>query len=136
MAKDRVRIDRWLWCVRIFKSRSKATAACKSGRVSIGEQTLKASTLVSPGSIVEVKKDGFNLQFLIKKLLERRVGAPIAVECYDNITPEAELNKFKDWFIGKAPNEKRERGTGRPTKKERRDIDAYKDEVYLDDWFD
>lgn len=135
-AFTKVRVDKWLWSVRIFKSRSKATDACKKGRVRIGEDTIKPSFLIKPKDILEIRKDGFVLEFLVKKLLNKRVSATLAEPCYDNITPDEELNKFKNWFIGKAPPERRERGTGRPTKRERRDIDEYKDEVFLDDWFD
>ena len=74
-----------------------------------------------------VKKGGFNLEFLVKKLIEKRVGAALAQECYDNLTPQEELDKYKDWFIGKAGSEQRERGAGRPTKRERREIDEYKE---------
>ena len=127
---EKVRIDKWLWSVRIFKSRTLASDACKSGKVRIGEQTVKPSEKVSVGQTVYVKKGGFNLEFLVKKLIEKRVGAPIAVECYDNLTPEDEMNKFKDWFIGKAGSETRQKGSGRPTKRERRELDEYKG-----DWF-
>ena len=131
-----MRVDRWLWAVRIFKSRTKATNACKKGNVKSGDNKLKASSLISEGDTLSIHKDGFNLQFHIKKLIPKRVSAVLAAPCYDNLTPEAELNKFKDWFIGKAPAEHREKGAGRPTKRERREIDQYKDEVFLDDWFD
>ena len=136
MPKDKMRIDKWLWCVRLFKSRTKATDACKKGNVTIGENRLKASSLVTPGDIIHLRKDGFNLTFEIKELLPRRVSATLAQPCYENLTPLDELNKFKDWFIGKAAPERREKGAGRPTKKERRDIDHYKDEIYLDSWFE
>ncbi len=88
--------------------------------------------------IVLVSKGGFNLQFKAIDLINKRVGAPIAVKCYENLTPEEEMNKYKDWYIGKASSEIRARGTGRPTKKERRDIDAFKDEddTVWDDWED
>lgn len=136
MPTDKMRIDKWLWNVRIFKSRSKATNACKKGVVKIGEQKLKPSSLIAPEMIIEVRKDGFNLQFLIKELIPKRVSAVLAQPCYDNLTPEEELNKFKSWFIGKAPAERREKGMGRPTKRERREIDDFKDEMFLDEWFD
>ena len=123
---QKVRIDKWLWSVRIFKSRTLASDACRSGKVRIGEKTLKPSEGVSVGQIVKVKKGGFDLQFLIKELIEKRVGAPIAVTCYDNLTPEEEMNKYKDWFIGKSGAELREKGAGRPTKRERREIDGFK----------
>jgi len=126
----KVRIDKWLWSVRIFKSRTMATDACKSKRIKIGETNVKPSFLIEGGEMISVHKDGFNLTFEVVKLLEKRVGAPIAVECYVNHTPEDELNKYKDWFVGKGRPEQRQKGAGRPTKRERRDIDQYKDDWY------
>ena len=126
MAK--VRIDKWLWSIRIFKSRTLATDACKSGKVRIGEEPVKASYLLSENEIVTVKKEGFNLQFRSIQLIEKRVGAPIAVTCYEDVTPEEEKNKYKAWFLnGLAVTEKREKGAGRPTKKERREIVEFKE---------
>lgn len=127
---NKVRIDKWLWSVRIFKSRTQASDACKSGKVRIGEKNAKPSEGVEVGQTVYVKKGGFNLEFLVNKLIEKRVGAPIAVTCYENLTSEEEMSKYKDWFIGKSGAEVRERGTGRPTKRERRELDEFKD-----DWF-
>jgi ribosome-associated heat shock protein Hsp15 len=125
---EKVRIDKWLWSVRIFKSRTMATDACKGGRVRIDGETVKPSYLMTENEIVTVKKDGFNFQFRSIKLIEKRVGAAIAVECYENITPEAEMNKYKDWFLnGMGSAEKREKGAGRPTKKERRDLEKHKE---------
>lgn len=126
MAK-KVRIDKWLWSVRIFKSRSIATNACKSGKVKIGEDNVKASTLLVGGEIISVRKNGFNLEFKVVKLLEKRVSATLAQPCYEDLTPEDELNKYKDWYVGKAAPERREKGAGRPTKRERRVIDKFKD---------
>ncbi len=136
MPNDKMRIDKWLWNVRIFKSRTKATNACKKGAIKIGESRLKPSSLITVNSKIEVRKDGFILEFLIKELIPKRVSATLAEPCYDNITPLEELNKFKNWFMGKAPAERRDKGLGRPTKRERRDIDEFKDEIFLDDWFD
>ena len=136
MPSDKMRVDKWLWNVRIFKSRSKATAACKKGRVSIGELTLKPSYLVKVDDKLDLRKDGYMLEFLVKELISRRVSAVLAEPCYENITPQDELDKFKSWFVGKGPAERRERGAGRPTKRERREIDGFKDEVFLDEWFD
>lgn len=132
---DKLRIDKWLWHVRIFKSRSIATAACKAGRIKFNEVSLKPSTLVQIGDVVSVKKEGFNLQFLVKDLITKRVSATLAQPCYENLTSEDELNKYKDWFIGKAAPERREKGSGRPTKKERRELEDYKDN-YLNFNFD
>lgn len=80
--------------------------------------------------IVKVSKNGFNLEFKVLDLLAKRVGAPIAQACYENLTSEEEMNKFQDWFIGKGSAERREKGAGRPTKRERREIDEFKDGFY------
>ena len=124
---EKVRIDKWLWSVRIFKSRTLATDACKSGKVKIEEDKVKPSYLLETDQIVNVYKNGFNMRFKVIKLLEKRVGAPIAQTCYEDLTPEEELNKYNDWYIGKGAAEKREKGAGRPTKKDRRNIDRFKD---------
>lgn len=134
---SKVRVDKWLWSVRIFKSRSLATAMCKNGRISIGDKKLKPSALITEGTVLNVLKEGFNLQIKALRLLEKRVGAPIAVTCYENLTPAEELNKYKSWFIGKGRAEIREKGLGRPTKRERRDIDEFKEEYLFQDlWED
>ena len=127
---EKVRVDKWLWSVRIFKSRSIASDACRSGNIFLGEERLKPSHMIKIGDLLLVKKDGFNLSFKVLRLIEKRVGAPIALTCYENLTSEEEMNKYKDWFIGKARPEFRERGAGRPTKKERREIDDFKDDQF------
>lgn len=128
--KDKVRIDKWLWSVRIFKTRTLAITMCKNGKISINGKNLKPSYQLSKDEIINVSKEGFNLSIKVLKLLEKRVGAPIAVECYENLTSEEEMNKYKDWFIGKSRPEFREKGAGRPTKRERREIEQFK-ETYL-----
>lgn len=133
---NKIRVDKWLWAVRIFKSRTKATNACKKGNVKLNDTRLKASSFVSTGDRLIIHKDGFKLEYLVKKLIEKRVSASLAAPCYENVTPLDELNKFKDWFVGKAPPERRDRGSGRPTKRDRREIEQYKEEIFLDDWFD
>jgi len=120
------RVDKWLWAIRIFKSRSLATTTCKAGKVKINEKTAKASASVEENSIVFVKKNGFNLQLVVKKVIDKRVSATLAAPCYENITPEEEMNKYKDWFIGKGKTETREKGSGRPTKRERRELEEFK----------
>ncbi|MFZ4634934.1 MAG: RNA-binding S4 domain-containing protein [Saprospiraceae bacterium] len=123
----KVRIDKWLWSVRIYKSRTLATDACKAGKVKVGEDAVKPSYLVKEGEVIEVRKDGFNFQYRTIILLEKRVGAPIAVTCYEDITPEEERLKYTSWFLNnKSTSERRQRGAGRPTKKERREIDQFK----------
>ncbi|MBR9921624.1 MAG: RNA-binding S4 domain-containing protein [Bacteroidetes bacterium] len=129
-----VRIDKWIWSVRIFKSRTQATTACKSGKVMIDGKVVKPSATVETRQKVQVKKNGFNLEFEVLKLIKKRVGAPIARTCYNDLTPEEELNKYKDWFVGKGRTEFRQRGAGRPTKRERREIDDFKENYLEQDW--
>lgn len=124
---DKVRIDKWLWSVRIFKSRTLATDACKSGKVKIEGLPVKPSYLVTREEVIEVRKNGFNFRFRVLELIQQRVGAPIAQQCYEDLTPEEELQKYDSWFVGKAAAERREKGAGRPTKRERREIDRFKD---------
>ncbi len=135
--QDKMRVDKWLWCVRIFKSRTIAIDACKAGKVKAGGAVVKPSHLVQPGDLIEVRKNGFNFQFKVLELLKSRVSAPIAQTCFSNLTPEEELNKYNDWFVGKGGPEKREKGAGRPTKRERRQIDDFKlEENWELDWND
>lgn len=123
----KVRIDKWLWSVRIFKSRTLATDACKSGKVKINGANVKPSYLLQREETIEVKKNGFDLTFKVIDLLQKRVGAPQAQVCYEDLTPSEELDKFKSWYVGKGAAERREKGAGRPTKRERRQIDGFKD---------
>jgi ribosome-associated heat shock protein Hsp15 len=125
---DKVRIDKWLWSVRIFKSRSMAAEACRSNQVKVDGIAAKPSAMVHRENVIQVRKDGFHLTFRCIDLIDRRVSAPLAQVCYEDLTPEEERNKYKSWFIGKARAEVRERGVGRPTKKERRILDTFKDE--------
>ena len=124
------RIDKWLWSVRIFKTRTLANAQCKSGKVRINDVVVKPSSEVKEGDHLIVKKDGFNREFVVKQVIQKRVGAPIAITCYVDVTPEDELNKYEDWYIGKSRAESREKGSGRPTKKDRRELDQYKDDLF------
>lgn len=132
----KVRLDKWLWAVRIFKSRTMATDACKSGKVKANGHSIKPSYLVSVGEVIEVKKNGFNFLFKVNQLLEKRVSAVLAAPCYDDLTPIEELNKYKDWFVGKSGIEIRTKGDGRPTKKDRREIDDFKEAYFDDDEWD
>ena len=133
METTKIRVDKWLWSVRVFKTRTQATDACKRNNVKIKTKSVKPSSLISIDEIIEVHKNGFNLTFKVLKLISKRVGSPIAITCYENLTPESEMNKYSDWFIGKAQPETREKGTGRPTKRERREIDSFKDRIFWDE---
>lgn len=125
-ALKKVRVDKWLWSVRIYKSRTLSTEACKKGQIKINGKSVKPSYMLTQEETLEVHKNGFNLIFKVKNLISKRVSAPLAQECYEHNTPESELNKYSDWFVGKARPEVRERGAGRPTKRERREIDEFK----------
>jgi len=126
----KVRVDKWLWSVRIFKSRTLATDTCKSGKVKIDGNSIKPSFMLVRGEELQVRKEGFDMVYKVVDLLEKRVSATLAEVCYENLTPEEEMNKYKDWYVGKKGTEQREKGAGRPTKRERREIDGFKDNQY------
>ena len=121
------RIDKWLWAARIFKTRSIAAAACKKGQVSMGGSQLKASRMVKAGDVINVRKAPITYSFRILQPIERRVGAKLIPEILENITtPDQyellEMSKISG-FVGRA------KGTGRPTKKERRTLDDFREDV-------
>jgi ribosome-associated heat shock protein Hsp15 len=119
-----VRIDKWLWCVRVFKTRSQATLACRSGKVKIGDEPVKPSREVKTGEVFSVSTEGLKRMLKVKALLENRVGAKLVEEFLEDLTPPEEYEKLKlrkDGGFGS-----RLRGLGRPTKRERREIDILK----------
>ena len=125
------RIDKWLWAARIFKTRSMAAAACKKGQVSMNGAQLKPSRTVKPGDIVDVCKPPVTYSFKVKQTIEKRVGAKLIPEILENVTPPEqyellEMNRISG-FVNRA------KGTGRPTKKERRSLDEFTAPEYLDD---
>ncbi|SER41374.1 RNA-binding S4 domain-containing protein [Neolewinella agarilytica] len=130
---DKVRVDKWLWAVRIFKSRTLAGDVVRAGKVRVNDKIVKPSYAITAGDILTVQKNGFNMTYVCLKTISKRVGAPIAVTCYEDRTPAEEKTKYKDWFIGKSGGEFREKGAGRPTKRERRDINRFKE---ADDYFE
>ncbi len=135
------RIDKWLWAARIFKTRSIAADACKNGRVSIGGVNVKPSHSVKAGEVVAVRKPPVTYSFKILKTIEQRVGAKLLPEIYENVTtPDQyellEMNRISG-FVNRA------RGTGRPTKKDRRALDEFVGPslegdygAFFDDWDD
>lgn len=125
---EKVRVDKWLWAVRFFKSRSQATDACREGNVIIGKISVKPSHCVVEGDRLSVKKNGIYYELEVVKLIDRRVGAPIAQTCVTDHTSEDELRKFESWYMARSgKGEFREKGIGRPTKRDRREIDRLKD---------
>jgi len=119
--QEKLRIDKYLWAIRLFKTRSLATEACKAGRVKLKGQNIKASTVVKPGDVYQVSKGIEKKVIEVVELLYNRVESKIAVTKYRDITPVEETHAFKSVFH--APSLKRDRGTGRPTKKDRRETD-------------
>ena len=90
-------------------------------------KTLKAAFDLKIGDNIQVHKEGFYMQFEVVMLIGKRVSATLARPCYNNLTPEAEMMKYDSWFVGKSATEIREKGVGRPTKRERREIEEFKD---------
>ncbi|HDR89068.1 MAG TPA: RNA-binding S4 domain-containing protein [Bacteroidetes bacterium] len=122
--EEKVRIDKWLWSVRIYKTRSQATEACRSGKVFVNNEPAKPGRTIRPGEIVVVKKTPVWYTYEVKALTEKRLPAPLAAEHYRNLTPEEELNKLNITRL--SGFEYREKGCGRPTKRERREINRLK----------
>jgi heat shock protein 15 len=124
---NEARIDKWLWAARIFKTRSIAADACKNGRVTLNGVNLKPSRTIKEGDVVSVKKPPVTYSFKVLKTIEQRVGAKLLPEIYENITDPKQYELLQmsriSGFIDRA------HGTGRPTKKERRALDAFVDPV-------
>jgi ribosome-associated heat shock protein Hsp15 len=119
-----LRIDKWLWAVRIFKTRSQASEACKKGRILINDVQVKPSRILAVGEIVCVKNPPVTYQYKVLGLLGKRQSAKIAADYVEDITPESEKEKLQiQRFTG---FEIRDRGVGRPTKRQRRLIDELK----------
>lgn len=126
------RLDKWLWAARIFKTRTMAADACKNGRVMQNGAKLKPSRMVKEGDVIEVRKPPITYSFRILKAIQNRVGAKFVPEVLENITsPEQyellEMNRISG-FVNRA------RGTGRPTKKERRDLDEFIQPTFFGDF--
>ena len=124
---NEARIDKWLWAARIFKTRSIAADACKNGRVTLNGVNLKPSRTIKEGDVVSVKKPPVTYSFKVLKTIEQRVGAKLLPEIYENVTDPKQYELLQmshiSGFIDRA------HGTGRPTKKERRALDAFVDPV-------
>ena len=114
---DTGRVDSWLWAVRILKTRSAATAACKSGHVSVNDERAKPAQTVRIGDVVRVRLEGEERILQVARLIAKRVGPPVAVECYLDLTPP------KPPIEERVLTVVRDRGAGRPTKRDRRDIE-------------
>jgi len=122
---NEARIDKWLWAARIFKTRSIAANACKNGRVTMNGSHIKPSRMIKAGETIDVKKPPIVYSFKVLQPIEQRVGAKIIPEIYENITDPKQYEILQmsriSGFVDRA------HGTGRPTKKERRALDAFVD---------
>ncbi|WP_028295808.1 RNA-binding S4 domain-containing protein [Olivibacter sitiensis] len=125
---EKLRIDKYLWAIRIFKTRSLATEACKAGKVKLNGQNVKPSYVVKVGEVYHIQKGIEKKVILVTGLLDKRVDAKTAVTYYEDHTPVEETYGYKSMFH--APVLKRDRGTGRPTKKDRREIDELKGDLW------
>lgn len=126
---DTARIDKWLWAARIFKTRSIAVEAIKNGRVSIGGMNVKPSRPIKVGETIDVRKPPVTYSFKVLKTIEQRVGAKLIPEIYENVTDPKQYELLEmsriSGFVDRA------RGTGRPTKKERRALDSFSDDTLM-----
>lgn len=122
-----VRIDKYLWAIRVFKTRTEATEACNGGKVKISGVNAKPSKNVQPGDIISVRKGAVNFEYRVIQPLDKRVGAKLVPDYAENLTPQEEFDKMR------APVETffvtRDRGAGRPTKKDRREIEQLWDSL-------
>lgn len=127
MDKNEARIDKWLWAARIFKTRTIAVAACKKGQVSMKGVTVKPSRVIHVGDIIDVRKPPVTWSFRVLQTIERRVGAKLVPEVLENVTPPEQYELLElshiSGFVGRA------KGTGRPTKKDRRSLDTFTEDV-------
>ena len=135
---EEVRVDKWLWAVRVFKTRSIATDACKKGRISIAGVTVKPSRVIRVGEVITARKPPIEYSFRVIQLLGSRVGAKRVAEFMENVTPREQYELLElqrvSGFVDRA------KGLGRPTKKDRRDLDQFAEDLPegmdLFDWDD
>ena len=125
---DSVRIDKYLWAIRVFKTRTEATEACKGSKVTVDGNDVKPSREVKAGEVIQVRKGSIFYKYKVLAPLEKRVGAKDVPRFAENLTPQSELDKLhapvETFFI------RRDRGAGRPTKKERRDMESLYDSFF------
>ena len=132
--KTEVRIDKWLWAVRLFKTRSLAAEACKKGKVLVQNTTAKPSRNVKAGDIVQIKRNPILYSFKVLALSENRMNAKLVPEFMANVTTPDQLELIELGKLASASG--RDRGAGRPTKKERRDLDEFTTPTYIDEDFE
>ena len=129
---ETVRIDKWLWAVRVFKTRTIAAEACKKGRVYVDNNSVKPARMVKIGDVVQVKKPPVTYSFKVIDISQKRMGAKLVSNFMENVTPPEEyeileMNKLSG-FVD------RQRGTGRPTKKDRRNLEQFTENLDFDEF--
>ena len=127
------RIDKWLWAMRVFKTRSIATEACKKGRVLMGGNPVKPSKMIKEGDVIDVKKPPVTYTFRVLKLANNRLGAKLVPEYLENITPPSQYEILEMAKISGFVD--RRKGLGRPTKRESRELNRFTEESYADTFF-
>lgn len=133
MPKNEERIDKWLWCMRVFKTRTIATDACKKGRVMINGAAVKPSRPVKIGEIIDVRKPPITYTFKVLAIPNGRLGAKLVPEHLENLTPQSQYDLLDMTRISGFVD--RSKGTGRPTKREGRELSKFKEESYADNFF-
>ena len=133
MGKSEVRIDKWLWAMRVFKTRTVATDSVKKGRVSVGPTAdtsvlVKPSRLIKVGDIIHVRKPPVTYSFRVKALTENRLGAKLVPEYMENVTPQSQYDLLEVVKISGFVD--RRKGLGRPTKREGRELNKFTSEAY------
>ncbi|MDR2474275.1 MAG: RNA-binding S4 domain-containing protein [Bacteroidales bacterium] len=131
METTEVRIDKWMWATRLFKSRTSAVEACKKGRVMMNSMSVKASRMIKVGDMVQIRKPPITYSFKVLALVERRMSAKLVPDYIENVTTPDQYEILELEKINGFVN--REKGVGRPTKKERRDLDAFAVPQCMDD---
>ena len=133
MAKSEERIDKWLWAMRVFKTRTIATEACKKGRVSIGGVAMKPSRCIKEGDVIDVKKPPITYSFRVLKVTGNRLGAKLVPEYLENVTAPEQYELLEMTRISGFVD--RRKGLGRPTKRDSRELSRFKEESYTADDF-
>ena len=127
-----MRIDKFLWSVRVYKTRNIASKACTAGKVKLNGKNIKPSRTIIENDTFSVKKGPIEFEFRVIALLKTRVGAKLVADYIKNITAKAELDKLENMRYGGSTH--REKGLGRPTKKDRREIEGFIPDIENSDW--
>ena len=128
-----VRIDKWLWAMRVFKTRTIATDACKKGRVMMGGAPVKPSRTIKEGDVIEVRKPPITYTFRVKATTQNRLGAKLVPDYLENITPQSQYDLLEMTRISGFVD--RRKGLGRPTKRDSREMSRFKEDSYADTYF-